>query len=217
MEQFYCLGEKMFDLKNWFLLYKIPEQDKTEIVSSFDEPKSYKKGETVYSENDYKKALGVILSGFVSAQGENVLKKTFMQGDTFGAAAIFGNDSVYISEITAKTDCIIQFVDENQLRELFEKYPLISVNYISFLSDKIRFLNQKISVFTCKSATMKIYRFLLDNADENNKVKANMTSLARLTSIGRTSLYRALDELTDAGYISRDGSIITIKKFIDEK
>jgi CRP-like cAMP-binding protein len=202
----------MFDLNNWFLLYKVPSDDKTEIIASFEEPKTYNKGESIYSGESFERALGVILSGFASANGENVLKKTFMQGDTFGAAALFGNAEAYISEITAKTDCVIQFVDEKKLVSLFEKYPLISINYISFLSERVRFLNQKISMFTCKSASMKVYRLLLDNADENNRVKiSNMSSLARLTSIGRTSLYRALDELVDEGYISRDGSTIIIK------
>ena len=202
----------MFDLNNWFLLYNIPSEDKTDIIASFSEPKNYKKGEIIYSGDEFERALGVILSGFASAHGENVLKKTFMQGDTFGAAALFGDTHRYISEITAKTDCTIQFVDENSLRVLFEKYPALSVNYISFLSDRIRFLNSKISLFTCKSASMKVYRLLVDNADENNTVRiSNMTSLARLTSIGRTSLYRALDELCDEGCISRDGSVITIK------
>ncbi|MCR4563688.1 MAG: Crp/Fnr family transcriptional regulator [Clostridiales bacterium] len=202
----------MFDLSNWFLLYKIPQEDKTDIIASFPEARAYKKGETIYSGDEFERALGVILSGFASAHGENVLKKTFMQGDTFGAAALFGSGNEYISEITAKTDCLIQLVDENTLKKLFLKYPEISINYISFLSDKVRFLNRKISIFTCKSASMRLYRYFLDNADENNSVKVpNMTSLARLTSIGRTSLYRAMDELAENGYISRDGSSIIIK------
>ena len=202
----------MFDINNWFLLYNLPQSDKTDIIAAFDEPKTYKKGESIYSVEQFERALGVILSGFASAHGENVLKKTFMQGDTFGAAALFGKSDVYISEITAKTDCLIQFVDEKKLEALLRKYPEMSVNYISFLSDRIRFLNQKISLFTCKSAAMKMYRYLLENADENNTVKlSNMTSIARLTSLGRTSIYRALDELVEDGYISKNGSTITIK------
>ncbi len=212
MEQFLKGGIIVFKLENWFLLNNLSESDKTEIIDSFAEPKSYKKGEVIYSGRSFDRALGVLLNGFAAAHSDNVLKKSFIAGDTFGAAALFGNKKPYISEIVAKSDCTIQFVDEKTLRELLKKYPEISVNYISFLSDRVRLLNEKISLFTCKGASMKLYRFLIDNADENNVIKiANMTSLARLTSIGRTTLYRALDELTQGGMIERNGSTIIIK------
>ena len=59
---------------------------------------------------------------------------------------------------------------------------------------------------------MKLYRYLVDNMDENNTVKiANMTSLAKQTSIGRTSLYRALEMLKSNGMIERESNTIIIK------
>jgi len=202
----------MFQLENFILLNNIADAEKTEIIASFEKPKSYKKGEVIYSFDSFNPAIGVIVEGEAAARSENILKKTFKQGDTFGAAAVFGNDKPYISEIVAKTDCVIQFIDEKMLLKLFKKYPQISVNYIIFLSDRVRFLNRKISMFTCKGASMKLYRFLVENADENNRVKiVNMTSLARQTSLGRTSLYRAVSELSESGMIERDGSTITIK------
>lgn len=204
--------DKMFAIENWFLLNNLSKEAKTEIINSFSQSKHYKKGETIYSDKAFSKAIGVVLNGSAAAHGENVLKKNFYEGDTFGAAALFGNESPYISRITAKTDCEILFVDEKELRFLFEQHPEASINYISFLSERVRLLNRKISLFTCKGATMKLYKYLTDNADENNTVKiVNMTSLARLTSIGRTSLYRAMEELTESGVIERNGSTIKIK------
>ena len=202
----------MFNLESWFLLNNLSKADKTEIIKSFDEPKKYKKGEPIYTGDSFEKALGVILEGSASAKSENVLKKNFFEGETFGAAALFGNKKPYISEITAKTDCLVLFVGENELVKLFNRYPELSINYISFLSERVRLLNEKISLFTCKGASMKLYRYLCDNADKNNTVKiVNMTSLARLTSIGRTSLYRAMDCLIENGMLERSGSTIIIK------
>lgn len=205
-------ADKMYAIENWFLLNNLSKDAKTEIIGCLKKPKAYKKGETIYSEKSFLKAIGLIVSGRATAFGENVLKKTFHEGDTFGAAALFGNEEQYISRIVAKTDCEILFADEKELRTLFNKYPEMSINYISFLSERVRLLNKKISLFTCKGAPVKLYRYLSDNADENNTVKiVNMTSLAKSTSIGRTSLYRAMDELTENGIIERNGSTITIK------
>ena len=202
----------MFDINDWFLLNNLSEEVKNEIVSGFSKAKKYKKGECIYSPDRFSRAIGVFLSGKAEAKSENVLKRSFSQGETFGVAAIFGDETPYISEITAKTDCTVQFVSEKELRDLIKTHPEIAGNYISFLSDRVRFLNRKISVYTCKSVSARLYRFLVDNADENNTVNiVSMSSLAKQTSIGRTSLYRAMDSLVDDGMIERNGSTVTIK------
>ena len=42
-----------------------------------------------------------------------------------------------------KTDAKILFISEKKLKSIFLKYPQASINYIEFLSDKVRFLNKK--------------------------------------------------------------------------
>jgi CRP-like cAMP-binding protein len=201
----------MFDVKNWFLLNNLSESDKTEIIKSFGAPKDYKKGGVIYSPDSFSKAIGLILSGRAEATGENVLKRVFSEGDTFGAAALFGDEKQYISSIKAKTDCTVLFVDEKLLISIFNTYPSVSLNYISFLSDRVRLLNRKIGLYTCKGAGSKLYEYLTLNADENNRVTVtNMSSLAKAASLGRTSLYRAFDELESRGMVKRDRNVITI-------
>jgi len=202
----------MYDVKNWFLLNNLSESDKTEIVKLFSEPKKYKKGEMIFTPDSFTKAVGLILSGKAEASDENVLKKSFSEGDTFGAAALFGNEKQYISFIRAKTDCTVLFADEKTLVSLFKEYPSVSLNYIAFLSDRVRLLNKKISLYTCGGAQSRLYEYLTDNADENGQVEVkNMTMLARITSIGRTSLYRALEQLESDKMILRNGNTILIK------
>lgn len=202
----------MYSIENLFLFDGLSERDKKDILSSFSESKAFAKGQTVYNADSFENALGIFLTGRAEAVSENVIKRNFIEGDTFGAASIFGAGEKYISEIVTKTDCIIQFISEKELKQIFEKYPLTSLNYITFLSGKIRYLNQKIRLYTCKGAAAKLYMYLCGNADENNIVQINgMTSLARLTSLGRTSLYRAMDELVEGGLIERKNSIIRVK------
>jgi CRP-like cAMP-binding protein len=202
----------MYNIENLFLFNGLSPDEKSEIVPQLDNVTEYKKGETIYSGSSFKNAIGVFLTGEGEATGENVLKKTFSEGDTFGAAALFGAGETYISEVRAKTFCSVLFIDEDELRKLFLKYPVIAVNYITFLSGRVRYLNEKIKLFTCKGTAAKLYRYLSDNADEDGAVKiANMSSLARLTSIGRTSLYRAMDELIEGGFIERQNLTIRVR------
>lgn len=175
---------------------------------TFPPPVSFAAGETIYAGQDYRRALGVVLSGRAAAipGGEaRALLSVFSPGAVFGAAAIFGAEEAYVSRIRALNACRVLFLTEEWLRALFAAYPQTAINYIAFLSSRVRFLNGKISLFTQNSTESKVYGFLTGHCDESGCVsRLNMSRLAELLGIGRTSLYRALDALEQKQLIVRE-------------
>ena len=80
----------------------------------------FKKGELIYSETSYRRALGILISGKAKAMptGECcAVLNDFAPGAVFGAAAVFSNSDEYISRIVAKSDCEVLFVDEQLLED----------------------------------------------------------------------------------------------------
>ncbi|MCH5315585.1 MAG: Crp/Fnr family transcriptional regulator [Eubacterium sp.] len=202
----------MQGIENLFLFKGLSNEEIAMIITVLPKPQKFIKGEEIYNHRKFNKAIGIILSGKAEAIDGALLKRSFVKGDVFGAAALFGNEESYISKIVAKSDTEIQFISEDILEDLFKRYPETAVNYIEFLSQKVRFLNKRINLYSQKTASAKLYQFLTENADENNTYTgANMSKLAALTSIGRTSLYRAIDELTEAGMIEKSGTTIIVK------
>ena len=110
------------------------------------------------------------------------------------------------------TGCRVLLLPEELLRQWFARCPRMAVNYIAFLSGRVRFLNGKITIFTQDSAQHRLYRWLRANCDEAGRLpeKLSMTKLAGALSMGRTSLYRAMEELECAGLIVRDGKRIEV-------
>ena len=205
-------GDILQSIENLFLFKGLDKAETAMIISALPSPEKFGKGEEIYNYSKFNKAIGIILSGKAEAIDGSLLKRSFVKGDVFGAAALFGNEDSYISRIIAKSELQIQFIDEDILKEIFKKYPDTAINYIEFLSQRVRFLNRRINLFSQKSAAAKLYQFLSENADENNTYIAdNMSKLAALTSIGRTSLYRAVDELTEAKMIEKCGMSIIVK------
>ena len=201
----------MFDLSNTFLFSGINNTEIEEIKKQLPPPTSFTKGEVIYSTEQYEKALGIVVNGSCKAYSGEVVKRGFKKGDVFGAAAIFGECEGYVSEIAATSDCVVQLIPEMVLISLFEKYPQTSVNYIKFLTAKVRFLNQKIAQFSSKSVTQKLYAYLVQSANEQRIITVpSMTEITRQTGIGRTSLYRCLDELTNEGLIERKNNTIRL-------
>lgn len=201
----------MYDIENLFLFDGLSKTEKNNILSYLSESKAFSKGEIIYNCELFDKAIGVFLSGKAEAVSDNLLKKRFNEGDIFGAASMFCNGEKYISDIVTKTDCVVQFISEEELKHIFSKYPATSINYITFLTGRIRYLNQMIKLYTCKGAASKLYLYLCNNMNEDNILEiTDMSSLARLTSIGRTSLYRAMEELIDSGLVERSNKKIKV-------
>ena len=176
--------------------------------------KSFQRGEIICDPATAQQALGIMLRGraeALAAAREQTVLAAFGPGNTFGAAALFGGAG-YVSRIRAVAGSEVLFLPETLLRQWLERCPQMAVNYIAFLSGRVRFLNGKIAILTQDSAQNRLYRWLLANCDGEGRLpeKLSMTKLAATLSMGRTSLYRALEELETAGWIVRKGKRIEV-------
>lgn len=163
--------------------------------------------------------LGIILSGNAVIRrlndiGDSITIRTIEQNELFGAASVFGEWKDGTSSITAVTDCKVLYISEQQFCDIINKYPQISLNYIKYLSDRIRFLNKKLDAFTAKSTEERLYEYLLSQSGINGDVVLpfGMAELARRLKVGRTSIYRDISSLESKGFLKRDGHNFKIKK-----
>lgn len=197
-----------------FLFDGLNPEEIDEIIPSLPPAVKFNKGELIYSSQSFARAIALVISGAAKAETNNahrVVMKRFLPGMCFGAAAVFGGEA-YVSRITAETETEVQFITEDILISLFEKYPKTAINYIAFLSDKIRFLNNKLSVLSCPSAESAVLKYLVSAADKDGYavIPENMTMLSKMLGLGRASLYRSLDSLEKNGHIIRENNKIKV-------
>lgn len=208
------MAEKEFDLSELFLFDGVQDA-LTEVGEA--ELAAYHRGELILEGDSCRRALGVLLRGraeAVSPAKETAVLSTFGPGAVFGAAALFGMEQSYVSRIRAVTDCTVQFLPEEMLERLFLRYPRTAVNYIAFLSSRVRLLNGKIAVLEQNDAESRLYRYLTENCDGDGRPNSRMTmkSLAATLNMGRTSLYRAMQSLEEKELIVRkDGKMEVIR------
>ena len=205
----------MLNVEDLFLLDGLTECERKIIISDFPASVNFKKGEVIYSADKFSNSLGFICSGkafAVTNNGQGVFMKSFESGTCFGAAAIFGSGKKYVSTVIAKTDTTVLFINEELLNKIFLNYPKTAVNYISFLSDKVRFLNKKLSVLSCSNAEDTVLKYLSSVTDGENcaLIPKNMTLLSKMLGIGRATLYRTLDNLETSGRILRENNKIKV-------
>ncbi len=173
---------------------------------------SYKSGEVIYGRQDFERALGIIIKGYVTVykdtECKNVILRELREGDTFGAAALFGGEC-YASVLKAKKSAVIAFIPQVMMRRLMEEDFEVAERYISFLSDKIRFLNAKLDLHTAPSACEKLLSYL---STVKKAEKVNIQHLSKELDMGRATLYRAIEKLEKEGLIERLEKEIVLKK-----
>lgn len=167
-----------------------------------------RKGDTVPSGE-----LVLVLSGTVQAvgaeNGREMILNTLHPGDFFGMASLFGG-ACENTLFRAAADCQLLCLSQQAVEALIRVDPAFARNYITVLTGKIRFLNQKITAFTAGSAEKKLARYLLSLPAEGDAVTLpmSMVRLAAALDLGRASLYRAFDFLETQSLLTRHGSRI---------
>ncbi|MDO4742813.1 MAG: Crp/Fnr family transcriptional regulator [bacterium] len=203
------LKEVLFNTQLWVGLSR---QECEEIFQLLPEAEIKEKAQEIYRSG----SIGILLDGKATVlQGNNrkdVIMRTVAAGDFFGSASLF--ESNYQSSIKANTVCRVLYIPDVLFEHILNSYPKVAVNYIRFLSGRICFLNRQIENFTCDNTEVKILNYLYQLAGEKEEVhlEYGISQLSSRLNMGRTSIYRAIDNLTKYGKIRREKNIFYINK-----
>ena len=183
-------------------------------IRSEGELHTFTRGETIFSNGNYKPAIGLLTGGKARVTKGRTVISTLEKGSIFGAVTLFAEKQRYATEITAVSGCKVLFLSRKLISGLMRENSGVAENYITYLSQRIYFLTDKIDAFTAGSAEMRLAGWLLNNCKDDGDCKyasvSNFSLLARELDIGRASLYRAFDFFTEAKVIRRDDEKILI-------
>lgn len=163
-------------------------------------------------------AMFLVLAGRVriasSPSADGVILNTLTRRYLFGVGALFGSEPP-ATHALALTRCTLLAIPQSRVEEMLAGDFIFTKNYIAFLSERIRFLNQKIAAFTVGSCEGKLARYLLSLPHEGNTLTLPMSlpKLSLTLGMGRASLYRAFDRLTQLGHITKDGRRVTFTDY----
>lgn len=205
-------------LKNCFLFENV-EIDLEELLNSIDfVVSSFQKGEVLFGDNSKSCHLGILLEGKATAVccgSDKSSLKTFSSGKIFGAASIFcDNGNELFSKIKANTTCKVLFISREGVETIINRNPYVAIKYIEFLSNRVEFLNKRISTFTSNQSVRRLAKYILDNTKDQEIKEINFSSIARSLDISRASFYRAKKEIEKSGGAILDSKKITL---INEK
>ncbi|MCQ2530097.1 MAG: Crp/Fnr family transcriptional regulator [Lachnospiraceae bacterium] len=200
-------------MMSFFILEGLKEEEIKKVEGRL-KTERFQKGTELYRTG----SIGMIITGSAkiirnTEAGASITVRKIGAGEMFGAASLFGEWDSSLSSILAMENGTIRYITETDFKELIQQYPQIALNYIAFLSDRIRFLNKRLDTFSAGSVDHKLYEYLLSIADEEGTASLDigMAELARRLKIGRSSLYRCIDNLEEAGLVKREKNKFILK------
>lgn len=175
----------------------------------------YAVGDTLKGYDD-RPFLCIVLEGEAAVhtkdEHSHLLLRVLLPGDTFGVANLFGQEHM-ITRVTARKPTVAICIGEEAMRHAICADGELAMRYISFLSDRIRFLNQRISTLSAGNTERRVAAWLdtaIPTDRERWELPLSMNRLANTLGIGRASLYRAFDNLAALGYLTHEGKMVTL-------
>lgn len=179
------------------------------LKNSFHELKTLSSGEKITLSNSFVLVVDGILQAEKTEGQRKVYLKKITNGEITGIATLFDKNGQYISTLTAKRDTQIIVTGEEFISSLIQASPEFAKKFTHLLCEKIRFLNTRIDSFTQTLTEEKLLEFLRHATDKSTRsISMSMSSLSSALSMGRASLYRALNSLEAKGIIHKDGKKI---------
>lgn len=169
---------------------------------------SFAPGQAVYDPGNFRRCLGVVLSGQLQVTKGALAVSVLGPGDLFGAAALYSDEPEFASTITAKSSGRCLMLDQALVDRLLAEQDQIRENYLRYLTGRIRFLSGRLQTLSQPGAEGKLARYLL--AAGTGELTCSATQLCQRLGISRASLYRAFAALEASGLIVRTGKTIAV-------
>ena len=174
----------------------------------------YAKNDTILSYEKSQERIGFVLDGecavYKAREKDDILLRNLKKTDSFGILTLFSQEE-FPTLVKAKKSCRILFITKPDFLSLIHSDSQIAMNVISFLADKVSFLNKKIAMLSGATVEEKVENYLnVQYKAFGEQFAFNAAAVACQINIGRASLYRVLRKLEESGIIILDTKKITI-------
>jgi len=176
--------------------------------------RAFRRGECVFSKSSGD-AVGFVTDGECEVvrykhDGSAVALNRLAVGDSFGILSVFGAED-FPTEVVALRSSTVLFIERDDFLSLLAEHSEISLNIITFLAERISFLNSKIKTFSGTRVEDRLASFLSAEVDKKGlSFPFNCKKTAEAINSGRASVYRAISSLEEAGLIKFDTKSISV-------
>jgi CRP/FNR family transcriptional regulator len=182
------------------------------------------KGEPIKLSEDHKDSVFFLKRGSVKIVNttNDTVKYIIKRGNIFGELALFDKEVATEEVAYALEDCVICYIDSEQMEELMEKHKSLKNGILKVYGLRIRKLERRLHDLLYKDSATRIKEFVLEYIDEfgeenesNQIVAKNLLShkeIANLTNTSRQTVSNILSSMRKNGAIDYNTQFISYSK-----
>jgi CRP-like cAMP-binding protein len=195
-----------------------PDLDRI-LASLFYQVKTYGRNELLVSAGEDVASLIVILSGSVRGEMVDFSGKVIKIEDIeavrpLAPAFLFGKEHYFPVNITANEEVSALLLPRNSVIRLMQLEKTFLENFLNHISDRARFLSDKLKFLSFQSIRGKVAHYLLQHAQKAGsdtfQLDKSHEELAAFFGVTRPSLSRVIRELDQENIIRATGKTIRI-------
>ncbi|MBZ0295643.1 MAG: Crp/Fnr family transcriptional regulator [Anaerolineae bacterium] len=203
-------------LRNYMLFQDLSDETLIELVKHCHSIE-LAAGETLFQQNDQSDALYLLDEGQVHivrqyADGEQVILATEGPYYVIGELSMLG-ERPRTGAVVAVSDCTLIAIDQQAWAEVCEQMPDVAVKMIAYLAQRLHHLNLQVRENAISNVVARVASVLwLLSGGEAGEVKGRVrvSRVARAVAADADTVERILKEWVAAGYISYEGTQVTI-------
>ncbi len=179
--------------------------------------RSYEKGDTIVTQGARYDALYILIRGEIVTEMA-VEKGDFMKVEQIRApnpmatGFLFSADNRSPVSAVCKVDCSVIVIPKENVYFLMREYESFMLAFLSYISNKVSFLSEKLRLVSLRTIRAKIASYLLKESggEKSFRLKTSKESMARLFGVSRPALVKVMMEMAEEGLIDVDRRDIQI-------
>ena len=180
---------------------------------------TYEKDTIVIEEGEACDTIGFVLDGTLTIQqygrsGDALTINVFRHGDCFGAPLLFTSRAKYPFTLVTTTKSTVFFIPFTQMKHMLEESRTFNLNYLTFLSNHIFVLKNKIKILAHNDVRSRLMIYFSKEmelaGDSRFKMRHKKTEIGEIIKVARPSVSRELSNMERDGLISIKGNEVTI-------
>jgi CRP-like cAMP-binding protein len=102
-----------------------------------------------------------------------------------------------------KSDCKVIAIPKDNVYHLMRKYEAFMLTFLSYISNKVFFLSEKLRLVSLRTIRAKLAYYLLKESEGKDvfKLQTSREDMARLFSVSRPALVNVMMEMAEEGII----------------
>lgn len=173
--------------------------------------RQYKAGEAIAFQGDSYHSLMIVDQGIVRGEminfaGDHIVIEKIASPRTIAPAILYATDNTLPVDVIAVTDTKIVSIHRTDFTRLLQTEIKILHNFMQSMSDRSKFLSDRVRILRFGTIKSKLAGYLLEHAQQNGSMEFSIPhthqELADLFGVSRPSLSRVLSQMTATGIIT---------------